>query len=239
MELNTHEKLALIEETLSTNCELNSEIASTTDDYILPSTAADSLITDITQSMQHNPNKEQVSIGNLLATFLEQLVGAQNEDTGTANEPQSTYFYNLKKSFPEYNTDSRHNRLLSSLIDSGHHTSLQSDSAVESTSLSNSDSNSSSHDVDKRVVAMIEIERDISQIGQDYLDSFDNDSTDPASSIHDSSRRNSLKKYYDLEAVRRGCPTSASGRFVLNTGVNSLVDELMSEFDKLTTSHKI
>ena len=116
------------------------------------------------------------------------------------------------------------------------------DSALESTSLSNDTTSNTSEKIEKpRVVAMVDIERDISQIGQDYVDSFGKVENSDKNS-EDSIRSNSpelRKNYHDIEAMKRGCPASASGRFVLNTGVSSLVDEMMCQFENLKTTHKV
>ena len=77
--------------------------------------------------------------------------------------------------------------------DSGMIHSLQSDSAVESTSLSNDSASNSNSQNDERVIAMIDIERDISQIGQDYMDSFTANGASGQQSLS-SSRQSSLKK---------------------------------------------
>lgn len=222
-------------------------------DYVLPSTVADSLITDIQESINKNKqlesgNLHESSYNNLLATFLEQVVAAP-----PVNDDDFNYNLNQKlKSYPEAST-----RTASGMSDSGLHNSLQ-DSALESTSLSNdSASNTSNSGVtgsrnshnSRKMVAMIDIERDISQIGQDYVDSClkkngpsGGSSKNGSESSCRSSRSNSIKNrknYHDVEAMKRGCPASRSGRFVLNTGVSSLVDELMCQFESLKTTHKI
>ena len=219
------------------NCLLDEDVEKNSAvDYVLPSTVADSLITDIQESIHKKQPKNQVnsSYNNLLATFLEQVVAAPPVELSsrTASGTQSS------------NSDS-------GLHNTNHSSSLQ-DSALESTSLSNdSTSNTSNSNLSNiksnKMVAMVDIERDISQIGQDYVDSFGMEGASSKNSSKNgsscrSSRSSSLKlrkNYHDIEAMKRGCPASRSGRFVLNTGVSSLVDELMCQFENLKTTHKV